>query len=167
MTRHKYCSVCGSEISRGRKRKENDFSGKQKPKSIVLRKKTIISILVTLIVVSITVPTVYIQLANRAKYNGEITLVTFSFNTNWPDSDLLYLTMKVVNGNVDIDKIHLHSYDGQRRFQSMIVKRDFWSGQFILREFRLQKGQLEEMNHGFSILIDYKFGKQWLKGFFG
>jgi len=170
LTRNKYCPVCGSETSKKWNRKEQDFSEKQQSKGMVLRKKTTISILVALVVVSIMVPTVYLQLANqlanKAKYTGELTLVTFSFNTNSP-LDMLYLTMKVENGNVDIDKILLYSSDGQTRYQSISVQQDFRSGAFIHKEFILQEGQIAAMNCSFSLLIDYSFGKQWLMGTFG
>ena len=168
MTRNKYCDVCGTESLKSRKRKRKDFSDEQKPKGKVFRKKITISILVALVLVSITVPAVYLPLGRRAHPPGEITLVTISINTAGSDSVNLHLTMKVVSGDdAEIDKIHLYSYDRQKRYQSISVKHDFYSGCFYHETFRMVKGQLEDLNYGFSLLIDYRFGKQWIKYHFG
>lgn len=168
MTRNKYCDVCGTELGRSRKRKRKDFSVKQKPKSKVFRKKITISILVALVLVSIIVPAVYVPLGRRAHPPGEITLITISIDNSRPEYVQLHLTLKVVSGDdAEIDKIHLYSYDRQKRYQSMIVKRDFYTGRFILRTFVMNEGQLEDLNYGFSLLIDYRFGKQWIKYHFG
>ena len=169
MTRNKYCDVCGTEFRRGRskKRKQKDQSKPLKAFGKVLQKKLTISILAALILIIITVPAVCVPLTRRAQSSGEITLITISINTLNSDSVHLHLTMKVVSGSVRIDKIHLHSYDQQKRYQSMIVKQDFHTGYFMHQTFLMPKGQLEDMNHGFSLLIDYRYGKQWIRYFFG
>lgn len=162
MTRNKYCDVCGTELLSSRKRKRKDFSDELKPKSKLFRKKLTISILVALVLVSITVPAVYVPLARRAQFPGEIKLIATTTYTRDPEYDHLTLIMEAVNGIVSVDKIHLHSYDQEIRYQSMMVKQEYGTGQYILKTFMLRKGQLEDIDYGFSILIDFRYGKQWL-----
>jgi hypothetical protein len=163
LVKNQYCHVCGSEFIKGRKRKQKIQTTKGKD----FRKKVTISILVSLVLAGIIIPSVCVPLVGRAKYAGEINLITISIDTTKPGYDELHLIMDVVDGKVNVEKFHLHSYDRQLRFQSMKIKREYDAGYFIHKTFILEKGQLEELNHGFSLLIDYRFGKQWVKYFFG
>lgn len=167
MTRNKYCHVCGAEQVRSRNRKQKDFSDERKPKGKVYRKKKTISILVTLLLVCLIVPAVCVQLTRRAQFSGEITLITISIDNSQPEYVQLHLTLKVVSGDVRINKIHLHTYDQHKRYQSVIVKGDFYTGRFISRTFVMNEDQLEDMNLGFSLHIDYRFGSQWIKYNYG
>jgi len=164
LTRNQYCHVCGSEVLSARKRKQIDLSEKLKAK--VFRKKLTISILVAFILVSITVPSVYIPLARRAQYPGKIELLTITTYTDNLEEDQLTLIMETVDGIVNIEKIHLHSLDREVRYQSMMVKREYAWGAHIIRTFLLQKDILAEMNFGLSVLIDYRYGIQWLTFYF-
>ncbi len=166
LTRNQYCQVCGSEVLSDRKRKAIDRSEKLKPKGKGFRKKLTISILAVFILVSITVPSVYIPLARRAQYPGKIELLTITTYTDNLEEDQLTLIMETVEGIVNIEKIHLHSLDREVRYQSMMVKQEYAWGAQIIRTFMLQKDILAKMNYGLSVLIDYRYGNQWLTFYF-
>jgi len=159
--------VCGSEFVKGRKHKQKDQISKQPAKGKGYRKKAIIGVLVTFLLVSIAVPAIYVPISHKAEYTGEIELLTISINTERPEFDELHLILEVVNGRVSVDKLHLHSYDRHLRYHSLIVKQEYGTGYFIMKTFMLEKGQLEDLNHGFALLIDYRYGRQWVKYFFG
>jgi hypothetical protein len=167
LARNQYCPVCGSEFPKGRKRKQKNQTKIQATKGKGYRKTVTISVLATLILVSAAIPAIYVPLTHRAEYTGEIKLITISIDNTKPGYDELHLMMEVVNGRVNIDKLHLHSYDRQLRYQSMTVKQDYGTGYFLFKTFMLEKGQLEDLNHGFALLIDYRYGRQWVKYFFG
>ncbi|MCE7745464.1 MAG: hypothetical protein GPJ52_10075 [Candidatus Heimdallarchaeota archaeon] len=162
MTRNQYCQVCGSEVLRSEKRNQKDHSKKLETKGKVLRKKLTISILAALILVSIAIPAFYVPITHRAQFPGEIEIITITAYTENPETDQLTLIMEVKNGIVSVEKLHLRSHDREKIYQSMMVKQEYSGGDFIIRTFTLQKGQIEEMNNRFSILIDYRYGKQWI-----
>ena len=166
LTRNQYCQVCGSEVLSDRKRKAIVRSEKLKPKGKGFRKKLTISILVAFILVSITVPSVYIPLARRAQFPGTIELLTITTYTENLEVAQLTLIMEAVDGLVSVEKIHLHSLDREVRYQSMMVKQEYAWGAHIIRTFMLQKDILAEMNFGLSILIDYHYGNQWFTYYF-
>jgi len=158
--------VCGSEILSERKRKQTDQSENLKPIGKVFRKKLTISILVVFILVSITVPSVYIPLARRAQFPGDINLITITTYTENLEEDQLTLIMEAVNGIVSIEKIHLYSLDREVSYQSMWIMQEYAWGAYILKTFMLQKDLLAEMNDGLSVLIDYRYGNQWFTFYF-
>lgn len=166
LTRNQYCQVCGSEVLSARKRKAIDRSEKLKSKGKVFRKKLVISVLVVFILVSITVPSVYIPLARRAQFPGDINLIAITTYTENLEEDQLTLIMEAVDGMVCIEKIHLFSLDKEVQYQSMMIMQEYAWGAYILKTFMFQKGQLEEMNYGLSVLIDYRYGNHWFTYYF-
>jgi len=158
--------VCGSEVLSARKRKAIDRSEKLKTKGKVFRKKLTISILVAFILVSITIPSVYIPLARRAQFPGTIELITITTYTENLEVDQLTLIMEAVDGLVSVEKIHLFSLDRDVHYESMGIMKEYAWGAHILKTFMLQKDLLAEMNYGLSVLIDYRYGNQWFTYYF-
>lgn len=167
MTRNKYCHVCGTELQRGRIRKEKpEQLAKKKPFRNFFRKKATIRILTLTILVGIAVPAVVTPIAHRVQYHREYngTLVIYSaiIIPDDQDHDSLEVVFGVESGKVSVEEILFYSLTKDWHYGTYHRTYELERYELKVQTFSVDKYNVPPLTDGFSLLIINKYTQQWI-----
>jgi len=158
-----YCHVCGSEVPTG-KQKNRKTKHKEKKKTnfgkFFRRKGTIITLTFAVFVL-IVVPAIVIPFAQRAQYQGILHLQSVNIIPYDQYEDNLEIVMRVSQGRVSIDRIHLYSVDRVIRYQTMNLHMEYERYDYFVETFIIHK-ELPPLNDGIVLHIEFKYKEQWI-----
>ena len=163
MKRKEYCQVCGSEIPKVRRKygKIKHQERKRTPFRNLFQRKSTIIVLSLAVFILIAAPAITVPFTLRAQYQGVLYLQSVNIVPYDQYEDNLELVMRVGQGRVSIDRIHLYSVDRLIRYSTMNLHMEYEMNDYFVETFIIHK-ELPPLNDGVVLHIEFKYKEQWI-----